>query len=161
LYLESEGDPIRKICDPRNTMRLGGQSIRDTAPGHSRSGIWNPKATLYETYRIPDGICDFQPDQFGSCMWNPKGTLYEKYPIPEITRGSGDEIYRGNCAWPFTLWHMDSEGDPIRTHIGSHTEYGIPTLTSQALAFGIRRRPYTKHIGSHLIISFLASGIRR
>jgi hypothetical protein len=25
------------------------------------------------------------PDQSGSCMWNPKATLYEQYPIPEIT----------------------------------------------------------------------------
>jgi hypothetical protein len=74
----------RRNIRSQQIMRLGGQSIGGAAPGHSRSGIWNPKATLYKTYWIPHGIWDSHPDQSGSCIWNPKATLYERYPIPEV-----------------------------------------------------------------------------
>jgi hypothetical protein len=33
-------------------------------------------------------------------------------------------------------------------NIGSHAEYMIPSLTTQALVFRSRRRPYAKHVGS-------------
>jgi hypothetical protein len=134
--VESEGDPIRKISDPRNNMRLGrrnlsgelrlaihalaygfrGRPYKNThriahgiwdshpdqsgsciwnpkatlyetywiPPDHFISGIWNPKVTLYEKYWIPHGRSDSHPDHAGSCIWIPKATLYEKYPIPEI-----------------------------------------------------------------------------
>jgi hypothetical protein len=115
-------------------------------PGHSISGILNPKVTLYEQYWIPHGRSDSHPDHSGSCIWNPKATLYEKYPIPDYdARG-------GNLSGKLLLAIQDLasriQRRPYTKHIGSQTESGIPTLTSQALASGIRRRPYTKKIRS-------------